>query len=324
MEFQPKPYTVLTEEEFSQRMPQIEQALNDYAHTGSFYTFDGKQIAYQYFLCRNAKANVVVIHGFTEFYCKYYELTWYLLHEGYNVFLYDQRGHGLSERDVKDPQLVHINHFEDYARDLDCYIHSVVLTAAPDLPLNLYAHSMGGTVAALYLAQHSDDVNKAFLSAPMICPYAGGIPRILIWLGANRYLRKLGAMAHFPYSGHFDPNADFHASSDASRARFTYYLNMRIRHRSYQTSGATNQWMVEVAKLQKKLLNKKFAKQITADVCLVSCQNDRVVRTPQQHRFAALLPHGSLVVVSNAAHSLYTSTGEQLQKFYDCLFDFFR
>ncbi len=324
MEFQPKAYTILTEDQFSQTMPQIEKELSGYAHTGTFSSFDGKNIAYEYFLCQNAKANVVIVHGFTEFYRKYHELTWYLLHEGCNVFLYDQRGHGLSHRDVDDPELVHIELFEDYAKDLACMIDTVVASSAPDLPLNIYAHSMGGTVTVLYLAEHSNRVHKAFLSAPMICPYAGGIPRFMIAVGAKHYLRKHGALAHFPYSGHFSPHADFHKSSDASQARFNYYLDMRIHRPCYQTSGATNQWMMEVAQLQSKLLNKKFAQKITADVCLVSCQEDRVVRIRQQHRFASLLPRCTLMSVPHAAHSLYTATGEQLQNFYDCLFGFFR
>ncbi len=324
MEFQPKPYTILTEEQFSQNMPKIEKELSLYAHIGTFSSFDGKDIAYEYFLCQNATGNVVIVHGFTEFYKKYHELAWYLLHEGYNVFLYDHRGHGLSHRDVEDPELVHIEHFDDYAKDLAYMINTVVMQNVPHLPLNIYAHSMGGTVTALYLAQHSDQVNKAFLSAPMICPYAGGIPRFMIAVGAKRFLRKTGSLAHFPYSGRFNPRADFHKSSDASRARFTYYLEMRIHNPQYQTSGATNQWMMEVARLQSRLLNKDFSQKITAKVCLVSCQADRVVRIRQQHRFAALLPDCTLVSVPHAAHSLYTATGEQLHNFYDCLFGFFR
>jgi len=324
MQFQPKPYHILTENEFPLQIPAMEAELSRHAHTDTFTSFDGSTIAYQYILGQSAKANIVIVHGFTEFYKKYYELAWYLLQEGYNVFLYDHRGHGLSQRHVDDPELVHLERFDDYAQDLSIFIDTVVKPTAPDLPLDIYAHSMGGTVTLFYLSQYTNTVRKAFLSAPMVTPYAGGIPRPLIRIGAVRYLHKHGPKAHFPYSGRFNPHADFQRSSDASFARFSYYLNMRREHREYQTSGATNQWMDQVARLQKQMLRKKFTSHIQTPICLVSCEQDRVVRIPQQHRLAALLPNCRLVSVPNAAHSLYTSTGKQLTDFYDLLFGFLR
>ncbi len=324
MQFQPKPYHILSEDEFPLEIPKMEAELSRLANTGTFSSFDGTTIAYQYFLCQSARANIVIVHGFTEFYKKYYELTWYLLQEGYNVFLYDQRGHGLSQRSVDDPELVHVERFEDYAQDLAVFIDTVVQSSAPDLPLDIYAHSMGGTVTLFYLSMHRNTVHKAFLSAPMVTPYAGGIPRLLIRVGAKRYLRKFGPMSHFPYSGRFDPHADFRQSSDASFARFSYYLNMRCENREYQTSGATNQWMDQVARLQGRMLKRRFASHIHTPICLISCEQDRAVRTPQQHKIAALLPNCRLVSVPNAAHSLYTATGKMLHDFYACLFDFLR
>ena len=167
-------------------------------------------------------------------------------------------------------------------------------------------------------------MHKAFLSAPMVTPYAGGIPRFLIRIGAVRYLRKFGTKAHFPYSGQFNPHANFNESSDASFSRFSYYLNMRCENREYQTSGATTQWMDQVSRLQKRMLKKKFAAHIHTPICLVSCGQDRAVRIPQQHKMADLLPNCRLVSVPDAAHSLYTSTGKQLTDFYELLFDFLR
>ena len=324
MQFQPKPYHILSEDEFPIQIPTIEAELSGYANTGTFASFDGSEIAYQYFLCESAKANVVIVHGFTEFYKKYYELTWYLLQEKYNVFLYDQRGHGLSHRHVTNPELVHVDRFDDYAQDLAVFIDTVVTPSAPDLPLDIYAHSMGGTVTLFYLSGYSNSVRKAFLSAPMVTPYAGGIPRSLIRIGAMRYLHKFGAKSHFPYSGQFNPHANFNESSDASFSRFSYYLNMRCENREYQTSGATNQWMDQVARLQSRMLRKSFASHIQTPICLVSCGQDRAVRTPQQRRLAVLLPNCRLISVPDAAHSLYTSTGKQLTDFYELLFDFLR
>ena len=65
-----------------------------------------------------ARAVVVVLHGYTESAEKFREMIWYFLHEGWNVYAYDHRGHGHSPRAVADTSITHVDRFEDYVRDL--------------------------------------------------------------------------------------------------------------------------------------------------------------------------------------------------------------
>ena len=72
----------------------------------------------------SVKGTVIIVHGFTESAEKYREFAYYLLNFGYDVVLYDQRGHGLSSRDVEDMQLTHIDKFETYVSDLGAVVEA--------------------------------------------------------------------------------------------------------------------------------------------------------------------------------------------------------
>ena len=173
MENAGQPMSVLTEENFDIQMPLISARLDQRRCEGSFEGFDGKPLYYEYFQNAQSHAAVVILHGLSEFTAKYHEFVWYLQEQGYDVFLYDQRCHGKSCRLTQRQDLLHVDRFDDYVKDLHCFVSNVVQKATA-LPLYLYGHSMGGATSALYLAQHPEVFQKAVLGAPMIQPLTGG------------------------------------------------------------------------------------------------------------------------------------------------------
>ena len=66
------------------------------------------------------------------------------------MFLYDQRCHGLSERLTERVDLIHVDRFDDYVKDLEIYIDTIVAKNKGSNPLYIFSHSMGGTVTAMY------------------------------------------------------------------------------------------------------------------------------------------------------------------------------
>ena len=139
-------YSIISEENFSQEILNVEKKLSEYAITGTFNSFDNHTIAYEYFLVENPKASVILLHGFTEFYKKLYEMTWYFLNMGYNVFMYDQRDHGLSERSCTNTSITHIDDFNNYVLDLEYFVDNIVKPNSKNLPIHIMGHSMGGAV----------------------------------------------------------------------------------------------------------------------------------------------------------------------------------
>ncbi len=315
---------ILGEDEFSDEICAIEHDLEKYAVTGCLKSFDGSEIAYEYFLADKSKASIVLIHGFTEFYKKLYEMTWYFLNMGYNVFLYDQRGHGLSHREVDNLQLTHINNFDDYVKDLEYVIDNIVKKAAPASPIYLFGHSMGGAVASLYLEKHGNEIERTILSSPMVCPKTHGIPGGFVKKAAASYAKKEGWNARFHQSADFNPNPSFNHSSDASLARFKHNLDYRINDEHYQTSSFTNKWMCEALDVRKRLLNRKTMGKIQTKILIISAENDRVVHTRPHHTLSGILPNSTLIVMPGAKHTVYTASEPLLHSFYETVFDFLK
>ena len=77
-----------------------------------FLSFDGLKIDYMYYQQPNAKAQLVVSSGRTETYLLYMEVLYDFVLQGYNVFILDHRGQGLSQRLTDNPQIGHVEHFD--------------------------------------------------------------------------------------------------------------------------------------------------------------------------------------------------------------------
>ena len=127
MKFVPN-YTLnfIEDADFDRRMAGICQALDDCRVSGYFTGFGNIRIFYEYFLAENSRGSVVMLHGMSEFTRKHYELAYYLLQQGYSVFLYDQRGHGRSERLTDQLDLIHVDRFSDFVEDLQLFLQNIV------------------------------------------------------------------------------------------------------------------------------------------------------------------------------------------------------
>ena len=127
------------------------------------------------YLAENPVGVAVISHGFTEGAPKYEELIYYFLQAGYHVYMPEHMGHGQSYRLTADPSLVYIDIWKRYVRDFLKVCHEIK-RVHPDLPLNLFAHSMGGAISAIAAAWEPALFHKVILSSPMIKPLTGGVP----------------------------------------------------------------------------------------------------------------------------------------------------
>ncbi len=78
--------------------------------------------------------------------------------KGYDIYLYDQVGSGLSDRLPKPKDYS----FERHISDLNEIIHSHIRTNK----IILIGHSYGGILATHYTASHSSNIDKLILSSP--------------------------------------------------------------------------------------------------------------------------------------------------------------
>ena len=233
---------ILTEEEFPQRIGAITEQLESVRREGFLTGVKDCRLHYAYFLADNSRGSVVIVHGLSEFIPKYYEVIHYFLQQRYHVFICEHRCHGLSDRLTDRPDVIHTDSFDDYAADLDLFIRQVV-EPFDSRPLRMYAHSMGGAVAVIYLAKYRHNVRRAVFSSPLMQPVVGPVPhwvaRTSVWLDNLRW----GSKKKFRRSKDFTPDYPFEKANDVSYSRFYHNQQLRCSHPEYQTTPTSNGWV---------------------------------------------------------------------------------
>ncbi len=123
---------------------------------------------------QNARALVIICHGFGEHSGSYGELMERLLHAGYASACFDQRGHGeLGEAspEKRFKRFGVVPGYDSFMDDIEALV-SAAKILAPHIPLALYGHSMGGNIAANYLLRRGQsDFACAILESPWLGLY---------------------------------------------------------------------------------------------------------------------------------------------------------
>lgn len=114
------------------------------------------------------RAALVVIHGVGEHGGRYARLAGYLGAHGISIFALDHRGHGRSEG--KRGAIKDADHLEG---DVDHFVNQIVRPLG--LPIYLFGHNLGGTVALAHAANHPGRVDGLILSAPFV--YSAFLPQ---------------------------------------------------------------------------------------------------------------------------------------------------
>jgi alpha-beta hydrolase superfamily lysophospholipase len=125
------------------------------------------------------RGTVLIVHGLGEHCERYVRLAADLTAAGWLVHGYDQRGHGASEGargDIATPTSLQA----DLALLLDTLHEEQV-----PRPLVLLGHSMGGAVAARFVADSPADVDALVLSSPALDLGLGALQRLRLAIGAR-------------------------------------------------------------------------------------------------------------------------------------------
>ena len=112
------------------------------------------------------KKAVLIVNGRIESSWKYQELFYDLYRQGFDVYSFDHRGQGLSDRLLSDSDMGHVYDFTDYIDDMDIVVKKHDLSEYQQC--FIIAHSMGGAIATRYLQTHPEHpFTGLILSAPM-------------------------------------------------------------------------------------------------------------------------------------------------------------
>ena len=320
-EYLPNGIKIYSESEFLDRMEKDNKFWRDTFVKGGYFTsFNKAKLRFYYAVPKEAKKVVVIVHGFCEFWGKYHELAEYLYKGGYGIFFLEQRGHGLSEREVEDIDTVHINNFKDYVKDLKCFMDKVVLPKADGRETVLFAHSMGGAVSTLFMEKYPDYFKKAILSSPMMKLRTGKIPMAAIdALSVYVKARKKQDELAFNQS-HFDPTPIFEKSSTLSKPRYDYLFEQRLRDDHYKTYGGTYMWEFESIKAGKMLL--KYLPRIKTEVVIIQAGKDHLVDVEGYTDTVLKNLKGVRIIrYEDSKHEVFNSTPKMIYDFYKRFFE---
>ncbi len=132
----------------------------------------------------DVKGLVIICHGFGEHSGSYIELMEQLLEANFASVCFDARGHGeLGEPspEKRFKKLGVVPGYESFMDDIEALV-SAAKKLAPNKPLALYGHSMGGNIACNYLLRRGQsDFACAVLESP--------------WMGLYNDLNPLAAAA---------------------------------------------------------------------------------------------------------------------------------
>lgn len=248
------------------------------------------------------KGALIIVSGRGESCIKYAELIYDLRQAGFSIYILDHRGQGFSGRILADSLKGHVEHFDDYVTDLKTFIDTVVNAHSHPYRFIL-AHSMGGTVAAIYAARYIGDLDGLILSSPMLKISAGPMPQAVMVFMLRVFIYLGKGDAYIYGGGIFNPEAPFEGNNlTHSQARYEMNNTLRLSRPEIKLGAPTNQWTLEALEAARRA--RKLAAKIRIPVLLLEAKDDTVVDLSGLEKFHRLAENSVKISFNGAYHEI--------------------
>jgi len=133
-----------------------------------FYNTDHELFGRKW-IADNPKAVILFVHGMMEHSGRYIDYCDVLCENGFNIYIYDQAGHGRSVTDYPGEALGFFDKKNGWNRlisDLE-QVSKFVKEENKELPMYIYGHSMGSFITRSFMYRHGNEFDGFILSGTM-------------------------------------------------------------------------------------------------------------------------------------------------------------
>jgi lysophospholipase len=291
----------------------------------TFQTDDGIHIRYKTFACQSdaCRGTVVLLGGRSEFIEKYWETVDDLQRRNFDVFAFDWRGQGLSDRMLPNRHKGYVASYDDYLADLNTFMDRYVKPKAKR-PIIILAHSMGAHITLRYLHDYPDVVDRVILTSPLI-DIAGPewikqflklVVGLMTALGfKTSYATR--AMDFDPSKKHFRGNR-----LTRDRARFEDTINKISGNSDLAVGGVTFGWLAAMNASIRVVLEENYCQNINTPTMILSAGSDSIVSNKSQQLICRRMPNCRLITISDALHEMLIETDPVRKKIWAYFEDF--
>lgn len=288
------------------------------ASTGWFTSRDGTRLRYGLFGAnmRPARGTVCVFEGRGEFIEKYFEVIQDLRDRNFVVCMFDWRGQGASDRQLKNRYKGHVDHFACFDDDLVSFMEAVVMPDCPP-PYFALAQSMGANIVLRAL-----DKRTWFSRVVALCPMVQLMPRQVPWplvrMVADLFCLLGMSTLHVPggndLPAEMSPFKSNRQTSDPARYQRTaelYKVNRKLG-----IGDPTIGWVAAAFQAMAELRKMHFPTPLKSPVLILAGGQDRVVSSKAIHRLGQKMPTSREITIDGARHELLMERDEFREQFW--------
>ena len=263
-----------------------------------------------------------MFQGRTEFMEKFGPVFAHLNKLGYNAASLDWRGQGLSDRLHRNPRLGHVENFNDYQMDIDCFLEFLREQGIKSYSY-LLAHSMGGAIGMDAL-NNGLRVEKAIFSAPMWDIAVQGWKREFLafyvrYLGGAMFLHSKIPTTPYRNSSITDP---FEGNTlTNSRKEYAHRREQIVKYPDLELAGPTVNWVVQSFKSTARI--RRRPPPDIPMLCIMG-EAETIVSPETIADLDQKWPNMKIVYLADAQHELFLETPKVTKKLWAAIEDFIK
>jgi len=301
--------------------------IDNFWQQGDFSDFagvDNIRINFARFNSSQHSKCLIISAGRSEAYLKFKELAYDFFQQGFNIFILDHRGQGLSARMLTNSNKGYVKNFDDYADDLHTFVETIVRPECQTKPY-LLAHSMGGAIAVRYLQKYPNVIAAAVLSSPMIAFNKGGLPDWLstVLVNVSYRVNRWFSSSPWYFLGQQDYPMDENIAEafksnelTHSKIRFQRFSELYQQTPAIQLGGVTIAWLQQAIITTSNIFSD--LDKIKIPLLVLQSGGDTVVDNQAQDKFCQQLhqlqphscPAGKPTVINNTFHELFLESDQ--------------